>query len=101
MHARELSLLERPEVESGNPLFCRALCPLRVIRDGVEPSSKSGYVRYAAESEPSRSHGIFWVLRSRAPWRDLPETYGPRTLARQRDLSSGHRARDQDDGTSL
>jgi transposase len=25
-------------------------------------------------------NGIFWVLRSGAPWRDLPETYGPRTL---------------------
>jgi len=24
-------------------------------------------------------NGIFWVLRSGAPWRDLPETYGPRT----------------------
>ena len=23
-------------------------------------------------------NGIFWVLRSGAPWRDLPETYGPR-----------------------
>jgi transposase len=22
-------------------------------------------------------NGIFWVLRSGAPWRDLPETYGP------------------------
>jgi transposase len=25
-------------------------------------------------------NGIFWVLRSGAPWRDLPETYGPLSL---------------------
>jgi transposase len=24
-------------------------------------------------------NGIFWVLRSGAPWHDLPEIYGPRT----------------------
>jgi len=24
-------------------------------------------------------NGIFWVLRSGAPWRDLPMSYGPRT----------------------
>ena len=24
-------------------------------------------------------NGIFWVVRSGAPWRDLPERYGPRT----------------------
>ena len=26
-------------------------------------------------------NGIFWVLRSGAPWRDLPEAYGPYTTA--------------------
>src|SRR5438445_10296131 len=30
------------------------------------------------------SIGIFWVLRSGEPWRDLPETYGPRTTCYNR-----------------
>ena len=29
-------------------------------------------------------NGIFWVLRSGAPWRDLPVTYGPRTTCYNR-----------------
>ena len=29
-------------------------------------------------------NGIFWVLRSGAPWRDLPERYGPRTTCYNR-----------------
>jgi transposase len=29
-------------------------------------------------------NGIFWVLRSGAPWRDLPETYCPRTTCYNR-----------------
>jgi transposase len=29
-------------------------------------------------------NGIFWVLRSGAPWRDLPKSYGPRTACYNR-----------------
>jgi transposase len=29
-------------------------------------------------------NGIFWVLRSGAPWRDLPENYGPPTTCYNR-----------------
>jgi transposase len=29
-------------------------------------------------------NGIFWALRSGAPWRDLPEVYGPRTTCYNR-----------------
>jgi transposase len=29
-------------------------------------------------------NGIFWVLRSGAPWRDLPVSYGPRTTCYKR-----------------
>jgi Putative transposase of IS4/5 family (DUF4096) len=28
-------------------------------------------------NDPRVLNGIFWVLRYGAPWRDLPETYGP------------------------
>ena len=31
-------------------------------------------------------NGIFWVLRSGAPWRDLPERFGPCTIYRERNL---------------
>jgi transposase len=34
-------------------------------------------------------NGIFWVLRSGAPWRDLPETYGPRTTCYNRSSVGG------------
>jgi transposase len=29
-------------------------------------------------------NGIFWVLRTGAPWKDIPERYGPRTTAYNR-----------------
>lgn len=43
-------------------------------------SSERGYGLSCAEVDDHRVlNGIFWVLRSRVPWRDLPELYGPRT----------------------
>jgi transposase len=38
-------------------------------------------------------NGIFWVLRSGAPWRDLPESFGPHTTLLQslRSLAPGGR----------
>ena len=33
-------------------------------------------------------NGIFWVLRSGAPWRDLPICYGPRTTCYNRFVQS-------------
>ena len=29
-------------------------------------------------------NGIFWVLRSGAPWRDLPDSFGPYTTCYNR-----------------
>ena len=42
-------------------------------------------------------NGIFWVLRSGAPWRDLPNSYGPPTtcynrFVRWRRAASGTRS---------
>jgi transposase len=37
-------------------------------------------------------NGIFWVLRSGAPWRDLPESYGPPTTCYNRfSVATGRR----------
>jgi len=38
-------------------------------------------------------NGIFWVLRSGAPWGDLPATYGPRTTCYNRFVRLAHRKR--------
>lgn len=37
-------------------------------------------------------NGIFWVLRSGAPWRDLPERYGPRIPAIAASCDGGKQA---------
>jgi hypothetical protein len=35
-------------------------------------------------NDPRVLNGIFWVLRSGAPWRDLPENFGPYTTCYNR-----------------
>ena len=35
--------------------------------------------RRAASGRPPGDHGILWRFRTGAPWRDVPERYGPRT----------------------
>jgi transposase len=37
-------------------------------------------------------NGIFWVLRSRAPWRDLPDDFGPYTTCYNRFVAGDERA---------
>jgi len=36
-------------------------------------------------------NGIFYILRTGTPWRDLPERYGPRTTIYNRYVRSGRR----------
>jgi len=36
------------------------------------------------EAETRTQNGTFWVLRSGAPWRDLPVAYAPRTTCYNR-----------------
>ena len=41
------------------------------------PAEKSGQAGNPYRSHRQVLNGIFWVLSSGAPWRDLPERYGP------------------------
>ena len=45
----------------------------------VEPllSKASGKTGRPRRSSRAMLNGIFWILRTGAPWRDLPERYGP------------------------
>lgn len=44
------------------------------IRDLVEPPRHTGRPK---RDDRQLLNGMFWVLRSGAPWRDMPERYGP------------------------
>jgi len=45
-----------------------------LLRDTLPPRSARGRPRHDLRQVVN---GIFWLLRTGAPWRDLPERYGP------------------------
>ena len=37
---------------------------------------RQGYVGGNAKDNPNFLDGLFWILKTGAPWRDLPQRYG-------------------------
>ena len=50
----------------------------------IEPVLPKGRPGRQPQNNRRVMNGIFWVLRTGAPWRDLPERYGPYTSAYNR-----------------
>lgn len=50
----------------------------------IEPLLPRGKPGPRRKNDRRVLNGIFWVLRAGAPWRDLPERYGPYTTAYNR-----------------
>ena len=50
----------------------------------IEPVLPKGRPGPRRKDDRGVMNGIFWVLRTGAPWRDLPERYGPYTTAYNR-----------------
>lgn len=50
----------------------------------IEPVLPKGKPGPRRKDDRRVLNGIFWVLRAGAPWRDLPERYGPYTTAYNR-----------------
>jgi transposase len=57
--------------------------PCASARPKPTPGSSGSTTPSRAES-PISPNGIFWVLRSGAPWRDLPDSFGPYTTCYNR-----------------
>jgi transposase len=50
----------------------------------IEPVLPKGRPGRQPQNNRQVMNGIFWVLRTGAPWRDLPERYGPYTTVYNR-----------------
>jgi hypothetical protein len=53
-----------------------AIRPISDLQYGVANTEPRGVPRV---NDRRVLNGIFWILRSGAPWRDLPESFGPYT----------------------
>ena len=49
--------------------------------NAIEPVLPKGRPGPRRKDDRRVMNGVFWVLRTGAPWRDLPERYGPYTTA--------------------
>ena len=63
---QRIGLVRRHEVADGEWEFLDPLIPRSSARTGRKPRDRRTML-----------NGILWVLRTGAPWRDLPERYGP------------------------
>jgi transposase len=73
-------MIQAPKVEHRIMRYELSDCEWGVIRPML-PSKPRGIPRV---DDRRVLNGIFWVFRSGAPWRDLPEIYGPRTTCYNR-----------------
>jgi len=53
------------------------------------PPERSGQAGNPYRPHREVLNGIFWILRTGAPWRDLPERYGPWTTVYDRFPAGG------------
>lgn len=58
--------------------------PEWAILQPLLPPERSGKAGHPYRSHRVVLNGIFWILRSGAAWRDLPERYGPWSTAHDR-----------------
>jgi transposase len=68
-------VVQASETEASNHALELSDCE-RTVTKPMLPNKPRGVRRV---NDRRVLNGIFWVLRSGAPWRDLPENYGPRT----------------------
>ena len=78
-HQATLALAVRTSVRLGRPMARRRLSHAHCKRiEGLLPPARSGRGRRGRPPVDRRKvlDGILWILRTGAPWRDLPDEFG-------------------------